>query len=64
MRLVRVGPGACADTQLGLERGTQGTGLDETDQALGDDGRLTASEWSSLVRAASAVATSDRLART
>ena len=41
-RLVGVGAGASVDAELGLERMADGAGLDEADQALGEDRGLGA----------------------
>ena len=40
LRVVRIGAGAGVDAQLGLERLADRSGLDEVDQALGEDGWL------------------------
>jgi hypothetical protein len=37
LRMIRIGPGAGVDAQLGLERLADRSGLDEVDQALGED---------------------------
>ena len=71
--LVGVGAGAGVDTQLGLERVTDGAGLDEADQALGEDrglgaggqpdGQPRAVRWSTALPWASAAAMPSSMSR-